>query len=302
MRLAIVGLGRMGANMARRLLRHGHEVVVHNRSPEPVAELAAEGAIAADELSDVVRLLEAPRVVWLMLPSGAITEEAIGSVAGLLAPGDLIVDGANSNYRDSIRRGTTLSASGIGFCDAGVSGGIWGLENGYCVMVGGSPEHYEMIRPAAEALSEPGGSLHVGPLGAGHFTKMVHNGIEYGMLQAFGEGFELLHAASEFEIDLHAVAELWRHGSVVQSWLLDLLEIALRDDRRLESLSGWVDDSGEGRWTVQDAVERGVPATVLAHALFARFTSRTDNAFAMKVIAALRKGFGGHAVRPTEDL
>jgi 6-phosphogluconate dehydrogenase len=297
MQLAIVGLGRMGGNMARRLVRGGHEVIVQNRSPEPVVELEREGATGVHELDGLPAALRAPRVVWLMLPAGAVTEDAVTKLATLLARGDIVVDGGNAFYRDSIRRAEMLGASGIGFLDAGVSGGIWGLSEGYCLMVGGDPEAFAAVEPAFDTLAQPGGYARVGPSGAGHFVKMVHNGIEYGMLQAFGEGFDLLHAAEEFSLDLHAVSEVWRHGSVVRSWLLDLLERALAEDPHLESITGFVDDSGEGRWTVQDAVERGVPATVLAHALFARFTSREHDSFAMQVIAALRKGFGGHAVR-----
>lgn len=298
MKLGMIGLGRMGGNMARRLLRNGHEVVVTNRSQPPIDEIvASDGAIGANEISDLVAALESPRVVWVMVPSGGPTEEVISELVEKLSSGDLVIDGGNSNFRDSIRRSAKLAEKDIDFMDAGVSGGIWGLEEGYCIMAGGKSESYERIRPAIETLVAPGGALHAGPVGAGHYTKMVHNGIEYGMLQAFGEGFELLSAAKEFDLDLAAVAELWRHGSVVRSWLLDLLVTALESDPNLDKLDGYVEDSGEGRWTVLEAVERGVPATALAHALFARFTSRTHNAFSMKVIAALRKEFGGHAVK-----
>ena len=300
MRLAMIGLGRMGANMARRLLRDGHEVVVHNRSVEPIAELEAEGAIGARALEDVPAALVPPRVVWLMVPAGDPTERILEQLGELLDDGDVVIDGGNSNYRDSIRRADALRGRGIAFVDAGTSGGIWGLDAGYCLMVGGAADAVALVEPAMRSLAAPGGFAHVGPSGAGHFTKMVHNGIEYGLLQAYAEGFELLHAAEEFDLDLEQVAELWRHGSVVRSWLLDLAATAFADDPRLERIAGFVDDSGEGRWTVSDAVERGVPVTAIAHALFARFTSRQDDSFAMRTIAALREGFGGHATKPKD--
>ncbi|HVE93127.1 MAG TPA: decarboxylating 6-phosphogluconate dehydrogenase [Actinomycetota bacterium] len=297
MRMAMVGLGRMGGNMALRLMRGGHEIVAFNRTEEKTRELQAQGAVAALSLEEVVANLQPPRVVWVMVPAGEPTEQTVQSLAGLLDPGDVVVDGGNSNYRDSVRRAGELAARGVLFLDSGTSGGIWGLDNGYCLMVGGPREAYDLIVPALQTLGAEGGYAHVGPSGAGHFVKMVHNGIEYGMLQAFGEGFELLAAADEFSLDLHQISELWRHGSVVRSWLLDLLETAFAQEPDLASLDGYVEDSGEGRWTVLDAVERGVPMTAISHALFARFTSRTDNAFGMKVIAALRQAFGGHAVR-----
>ncbi len=300
MRLAIVGLGRMGGNMARRLLREDHEVVVWNRSPEPAAELAAEGAEVVEDVSELREALAPPRVVWSMLPAGEITEQMVERLARVLESGDVIVEGGNAMYRDSIRRAESVAERGLRYLDVGVSGGIWGLDEGYCLMAGGTPEAFAVLEPAMRTLAPPDGYALLGPSGAGHFTKMVHNGIEYGMLQAFAEGFELLHAADEFSLDLHRVAGLWRNGSVVRSWLLDLLETALESDPSLDRLAGYVEDSGEGRWTVEDAVRRGVPATAIAHSLFARFASRQDDSYGMKVIAALREAFGGHGVRPGE--
>ncbi len=287
MKLGMIGLGRMGGNMAARLRDHGHDVVGYARTA-PEADVHS--------LDDLVAALDVPRIAWSMVPAGEATELTIELLAELLAEGDLVVDGGNSNYNDSIRRGELLSSRGIAFIDAGVSGGIWGRDNGYCVMAGGTTEAIERMLPVFEALAPPGGFAHVGPSGAGHFTKMVHNGIEYGLMQSFGEGYELLRA-SELGIDVPAAMSAWRQGSVVRSWLLDLLVSALEDDPELEGLRGYADDSGEGRWTVQEAVRLGVPAPAISAALYARFVSRQDDSPAMRVVAALRKAFGGHATR-----
>jgi 6-phosphogluconate dehydrogenase len=286
-KLGMVGLGRMGANMAERLRRHGHEVVGYDRDAT-VSQVVT--------LADLAAALDPPRVVWVMVPAGDATGSTVTDLARLLSPGDLVVDGGNSNYRDSIERAGALAEVGIGFVDAGVSGGIWGLENGYGLMVGGDPAHVEMIRPLLEALAPEGGLAHVGPPGAGHFTKMVHNGVEYGLMQAYGEGYELLRA-SELGIDVPAAVSAWRHGTVVRSWLLDLMATVLEEDPELESVKGWAEDSGEGRWTVEEAVRLGVPAPVISASLVARFVSRQPDSPAMKVVAALRRAFGGHAVR-----
>jgi 6-phosphogluconate dehydrogenase len=283
----MVGLGRMGGNMAERLRRSGHEVVGYDRNAD-IADVKT--------LPELVEALPAPRVVWVMVPAGEPTAATIAELGELLAVADLVIDGGNSNYRDSIAHADELAAKGIGFVDAGVSGGVWGLENGYGLMVGGSDEHVERIRPVLEALAPEGGLVHAGPVGAGHFTKMVHNGIEYGLMQAYAEGLELLRA-SELGIDVPGAVKAWRHGTVIRSWLLDLLDRALDEDPALEQLKGWADDSGEGRWTVQEAVRLAVPTPAISAALFARFASRQEESPAMKVIAALRQQFGGHAVQ-----
>jgi 6-phosphogluconate dehydrogenase len=289
MQLGMVGLGRMGANMAERLRRAGHEAIGYDRNPE-TSEVAS--------LDELVERLEKPRAIWCMVPAGDPTEETIRALAELLGEGDLVVDGGNSYFRDSLRRAEELRGRGILFCDAGVSGGIWGLAEGYCLMVGGNDEAIQRLEPALIALAPEGGYAHVGPSGAGHFVKMVHNGIEYGLLQAYGEGFQLMQASSEFpDLDLSQIAEVWRHGSVVRSWLLDLAARALEEDPGLEGIRGYVDDSGEGRWTVLEAVQSGVPVPAIADSLFARFDSRDDDPFAMKLIAALRQQFGGHGVK-----
>ncbi|MEX2159711.1 MAG: decarboxylating 6-phosphogluconate dehydrogenase [Dehalococcoidia bacterium] len=290
MKIGLVGLGRMGAGMAERWRRAGHEVVGYDRNPE-VRDVSS--------LAELVGRLEPPRFVWVMVPSGDPTEQTLRELAGEVESGDIIVDGGNSYYKDSVRHASELGEKGIRVLDIGVSGGIWGLEVGFCLMAGGPRDAYDEIEPALAALAPAGGYARAGPSGAGHFTKMVHNGIEYAMLQAYAEGFDLLQAASEFQLDLHQLASLWNHGSVVRSWLLELAERAFEKDPRLEGLEGYVEDSGEGRWTVLDAVERGVAADGIAHSLFARFTSRDENAFAMRVIAALRNEFGGHAVKTT---
>jgi 6-phosphogluconate dehydrogenase len=273
--------------MAERLRRGGHEVIGYTRDPE-ISDVGS--------LSELVDRLSAPRIVWVMIPAGAPTEQTIQELAGLLQTGDLIVDGGNSNFRDSMRRGAELEERGLLFADAGTSGGIWGLKEGYCLMVGGSDEAFGRIEPALRTLAPEEGYAHVGPCGAGHFTKMVHNGIEYAMLQAYAEGFEILRA-SQFELDLHRIAALWNHGSVVRSWLLELAESAFDKDPDLSKIRGYVEDSGEGRWTVFEAINEEVPAPAIALSLFSRFGSRQEDSFAMKVIAALRQEFGGHAVR-----
>jgi 6-phosphogluconate dehydrogenase len=287
MQIGMVGLGRMGANMAERLRRGGHDVIGYDRDPK-VSQVGT--------LSELVGKLAAPRTVWLMVPAGEATEQIIREVLHLLQSGDIVVDGGNSYFRDSIRRGEELEDLGILFVDAGTSGGVWGLENGYCMMAGGSEEAFARIEPALKTLAPEDGYAHVGPVGAGHFTKMVHNGIEYAMLEAYAEGFEILEA-STFELDLHEIARLWNRGSVVRSWLLELAERAFAKDPHLSQLRGYVEDSGEGRWTVLEAINESVPAPAIALSLFARFASRQDDSFAMKVIAALRNEFGGHAVK-----
>jgi 6-phosphogluconate dehydrogenase len=287
MKIGMVGLGRMGAGLAARLKGAGHEVVGYDQNPE-IADV--------DSLESLIASLEPPRIVWIMVPDGAPTEQTVSEVAALLSPDDIVIEGGNSFYKDSIRRAEEVSKLGLHYLDAGTSGGIWGLEVGFCLMIGGPREAFETVEPIFKALAPVDGYMHMGPSGAGHFTKMVHNGIEYGMMQAFAEGFELLKAYDE-PIDLHQTAALWNHGSVVRSWLLELAERAFENDPDLDELRGYVDDSGEGRWTVQEAVDRGVPASVITQALFARFSSRDDNAFGMRVLAALRNEFGGHAVR-----
>ena len=287
MKIGLVGLGRMGAGMAERLRRSGHEVLGYDRNPA-VTEVGS--------LPDLVAGLTPPRVVWLMVPAGAPTEATLQEVAGLVGPGDIVIDGGNSYYKDSVRRAGELAAHGIGFLDVGTSGGIWGLEVGFCLMVGGPRDAFDLVEPVLAALAPANGYAYLGPSGAGHYAKMVHNGIEYGLLQAYAEGFDLLQAA-DFGYDLHQLAGLWNNGSVIRSWLLELAERAFAKDPQLAGLKGYVDDSGEGRWTVIEAVERGVAVGVLAQSLFSRFTSREDNSFAMRVIAALRNEFGGHAVK-----
>jgi len=287
MKLGLVGLCRMGAGIAERLRRDDHEVIGYDRNPD-VSEVGS--------LKELLESLEPPRAIWVMVPSGDPTEATLKELAGLASPGDILIDGGNSMYKDSVRRAEELAKQGIKFLDIGTSGGVWGLEVGFCLMVGGPRDAFEAVEPALATLAPPEGYAHVGASGAGHYTKMVHNGIEYGMLQAYAEGFDLLQA-SDFDLDLGRLAALWNHGSVVRSWLLELAERALDKDPKLESLAGYVDDSGEGRWTVLEAVERGVAADTLAHALFRRFSSREENSFSMRMIAALRNEFGVHAVK-----
>ena len=296
MELGMIGLGRMGANMSERLVRGGHRVISYDRSAEAIQRVVDKGAVGAHSLADFVKQLTPPRAIWLMVPSGDPVDQTIEQLLPLIIEGDILVDGGNSNYKDSIRRGGKLSAQRLHFVDAGTSGGVWGLENGYCMMVGGEKEIVARLAPIFATLAPPDGYLHVGPNGAGHFVKMIHNGIEYGMLQAYGEGFELLKA-SQFDLDLGKISHLWNQGSVVRSWLLELAENAFEKDPKLSSIRGYVDDSGEGRWTVEEAIDKNVPAPVLMLSLFARFASRQEDSFSAKVIAALRNEFGGHAVK-----
>ena len=296
MKIGFVGLGRMGANMVRRLLRDGHEVVAFNRTPDKTREIAGEGAEAAFTLEELVSRLEKPRVVWIMVPAGDATEAQITELMALLEPGDIIVDGGNTNFHDDQRRHPELKAAGVHYVDAGVSGGIWGLANGFCLMVGGEREPVQHLEPVFRSLAPADGYLHVGGPGAGHYVKMVHNGIEYGMMQAYAEGFEILHS-SEYKLDLRGISHIWNHGSVVRSWLLELAERAFENDQDLAHLKGWVADSGEGRWTVQEAIDRDVPAPVITMSLLMRLRSRQDDSYGAKVLAALRNEFGGHAVK-----
>lgn len=301
MRIGMVGLGRMGANMTLRLIRGGHEVVAFDVDQDTVAKVAAEGATAAASLAEMIAELPTPRAVWLMVPAGDITSTTIDELGGLLDAGDVVIDGGNSLYSDSIDHAKDLADKGIAMLDCGVSGGIWGLEEGFCLMAGGDKEAFQRLEPILKTLAPQNGYAHVGESGAGHFTKMVHNGIEYALMQAYGEGFELLHE-SEFDLDSAQIAELWRHGSVVRSWLLDLAANALEGDKDLGQVAPYIDDSGEGRWTLNYAIEHAIPLPTIATALFARFASRQDASFAGKVIAALRKEFGGHETRkPTGE-
>ncbi len=296
MKLAMIGLGRMGGNMVRRLLRAGHEVVVYDRDPAAVQQISTEGAIGASSLADLASKLTAPKVAWMMVPSGGPTEGLTTELSSLFSAGDVVVDGANSNWKDSVRRAKSLEEKGILWVDAGTSGGVWGLENGYCLMVGGTPEAFAIVEPALKSLAPEEGYSHVGKPGAGHYVKMVHNGIEYGLLQAYAEGFELLRT-SPFSPNLHTIAKLWGKGSVVRSWLLELAERAFGADPELQQIKGYIDDSGTGRWTVEASIEQSVPAPVLTLSLQMRFRSRQDDSFGAKVIAALRNQFGGHAVK-----
>jgi 6-phosphogluconate dehydrogenase len=324
MRLAMIGLGRMGANIARRLMRGGHEIVAFDRDPEAVATLASEGAVAAESLDDLVAKLSGPRIFWVMLPAGDPTQSTVDRLMELSGPGDIIIDGGNSFYKDDIRRGAAAKEKQLHYVDVGTSGGVWGLDRGYCMMIGGDKETVDLLDPIFDTLS-PGygaitrttgrdapddraerGYIHAGPTGAGHFVKMVHNGIEYGLMQAYAEGFDILKGkASEklapeerFEIDLPDVAEVWRRGSVISSWLLDLCAIGLAKDHTLEGFSGRVADSGEGQWTIDAAMEEAVPAYVLSAALFSRYRSRVDSTFGDKLLSAMRFGFGGHVELP----
>jgi 6-phosphogluconate dehydrogenase len=299
MQLGMVGLGKMGANMTRRLLHGGHSVVVTDLSEDAIESAIKDGASGASNLADFVGKLSAPRVVWIMVPSGDSTEKTLSQLGDLLSQGDIVIDGGNSNYKDTMRRAETLQQKGVHFVDVGTSGGVWGLKEGYSMMIGGAQEAVDRIRPIIETLA-PGkdfGWGHVGPSGSGHFVKMVHNGIEYGMMQAYAEGFEIMRAKNEFGLDLHQIAEIWRYGSVVRSWLLDLTANALKDDQELSNIKGWVADSGEGRWTVFEAIDNDVPAPIITLALMARFISRQDESYAAKLLAAMRNQFGGHAIK-----
>ena len=297
MQLAMIGLGRMGGNMTERLLKGGHQVVVWDRSADAVAASAALGAAGATDLRTLCAKLASPRVIWIMVPAGKPVDDTIEALVPLLGRGDVLIDGGNSNYHDTIRRGKSLHARGLEFVDSGTSGGVWGLENGYCLMVGGTAEAVARCEPVFRTLAPPDGFAHVGPSGAGHFVKMIHNGIEYAMLEAYAEGYEILAAKQEFKLDLHQVAALWNRGSVVRSWMNELAERAFAKDPALAALRGYVEDSGEGRWTVQEAIDLDVPAPAIALSLFARFRSRQPESFGAKVIAALRNEFGGHAVK-----
>jgi 6-phosphogluconate dehydrogenase len=299
MQIAMIGLGRMGANMATRLSRGGHDVVAYDRSPDAAARAATAGAHPASSLDDLVKRLDAPRAIWVMVPAGEATETTVSSLGERLASGDVVIDGGNSNYKDSMRRAAALAERGIFFIDAGTSGGIWGLSEGYSLMIGGDAAPVARLRPIFETLAPASdrGWAHVGPSGAGHFVKMVHNGIEYGLMEAYAEGFSILRHKTEFDLDLAAVAELWRHGSVVRSWLLDLTARALADDPLLRDVAPYVSDSGEGRWTVSEAIDLDVPAPVITLALIQRLRSRDEESFADRLLAALRNQFGGHAVK-----
>ena len=302
MDIGMIGLGRMGGDMARRLMRGGHRVVVYDSQPEAVQALVDEGADGASSIEDMAGQLPSPRVAWVMVPSGEPTESTIDALADALSPEDVIIDGGNSNYKDSVRRAASLAERGLFFMDAGTSGGVWGLEEGYSIMVGGDPEVFRRLEPIFQTLA-PGsdrGYGRVGPAGSGHFVKMVHNGIEYGLMQAYAEGFELMMAKEGFGLDVAQIAGIWRHGSVVRSWLLDLTAAALEDDPALETIQAYVEDSGEGRWTVQESVDLNVPTPVISLALQARFRSRQEQPFGARLLAAMRNQFGGHAVRRAE--
>ena len=297
MRIGFIGLGRMGANMVRRLVRDGHEIVVYNRTPEKTREAEGEGAIASYSIEELVGKLEKPRAAWIMVPAGDATEAQIAELMEHLEPGDTIVDGGNTNFHDDQRRHPALKAKGINYVDAGVSGGVWGLKVGYCLMVGGEAAAVEPLVPIFTTLAPPNGYMHVGGPGAGHYVKMVHNGIEYGLMQAYAEGFEIMHA-SDYELDLGGISQLWMQGSVVRSWLLELAAHAFQaSGSDLEHIKGWVADSGEGRWTVQEAIDHDVPAPVITLSLQTRFRSRQQDSYGAKVLAALRNEFGGHEVK-----
>jgi 6-phosphogluconate dehydrogenase len=302
MDIAIIGLGKMGANMTTRMLRGGHRVVAFDLNEDSIKAAEAQGADGARTLDEIITKLASPRAVWVMVPAGNPTQSTITALAEILSPGDIIIDGGNSNYKDSIRRAEMLEENGIYFVDVGTSGGVWGLAEGYSMMVGGESEAVDRIRPVLETLA-PGLDLgwgHVGPAGAGHFVKMVHNGIEYGLMQAYAEGFEIMRAKEVFGLDLHQIAEIWRFGSVVRSWLLDLTADALAENPELEGIKDWVADSGEGRWTVFEAIDLDVPAPVITQALQARFVSRQEESYSAKLLAAMRNQFGGHAIKREE--
>jgi 6-phosphogluconate dehydrogenase len=296
MRIGMIGLGKMGANMSERLLKGGHEVVAFDLHAEAREAVASKGAEPAATLAEFVAKLTPPRAAWVMVPAGEATNSTIDQLAEHFERGDVIVDGGNSNYKEAIEIAARLEPKGIGFIDAGTSGGVWGLTEGYCLMVGGTKESVAVVEPVFLTLAPPNGYAHVGPVGAGHFVKMVHNGIEYGLMQAYAEGFDIMGSADEFNLDLHQIASIWRYGSVVRSWLLDLAERALRPDAGFDEIKGVVVDSGEGRWTAQEAIDRGVPAPVILTSLFTRFASQHEDSLQLKLVAALRNQFGGHAV------
>ena len=297
MRLAMIGLGRMGGNMSERLMKGGHEVLVFDRKAETRQHYVSLGAAAATSITEIPTKLKSPRIVWIMVPAGKPVDETIASLLPGMSKGDVIIDGGNSNFHDTMRRATELQTKGIHFVDSGTSGGIWGLANGYCLMIGASQEAFNLCEPIFKTLAPADGYAHMGPPGSGHYVKMVHNGIEYGMLQAYAEGYEILHASRDFKLDLHKIAAVWNHGSVVRSWLNELAELAFEKDRELSALRGYVEDSGEGRWTVQEAIDLDVPAPVITLSLLTRLRSRQADSFSAKVIAALRNEFGGHAVK-----
>jgi 6-phosphogluconate dehydrogenase len=299
MQLAMIGLGRMGGNMVQRLLQGGQQVVVFDQTAAAMKPHVAMGANGAKDLADLCGQLQTPRVVWVMVPAGAAVENTIDQLLPGLSRGDIIIDGGNSNYKDSIRRAARLKEKGLEFIDAGTSGGIWGLKIGYCLMIGASPEAFKHCEPIFKTLAPTDGYAHVGPPGAGHYVKMIHNGIEYGMLQAYAEGYEILHGSKDFKLDLRQISAVWNRGSVVRSWLNELAERAFAKDTELAALKGYVEDSGEGRWTVQEAIDLDVPAPVITLSLLTRFRSRQSDSFGAKVIAALRNEFGGHAVKST---
>jgi 6-phosphogluconate dehydrogenase len=302
MQIGMVGLGKMGLNMARRLLREGHEVIAYNRSPGQVEAIEGEGAAATTSIEEFLKKLTPPRFIWSMLPAGEITDRHIARLSPHLSEGDTLINGANGYYKDDVRRKEQLGELGIRYIDVGVAGGIWGLETGYCIMVGGDREDFERIIPLLESLSPDEGYMYCGPAGAGHFAKMVHNGIEYALMVAYGEGFEILKASPYNRyLDFSALSHLWNRGSVIRSWLLQLLETAFKKDPNLEKIRGYVEDTGEGRWTILQAVESGVSATSIAHALFKRFSSRQQDLFSDKILAALRRESGGHAVRGNDE-
>ncbi len=299
MELGMIGLGRMGSNMAQRLLAGGHRVIGYDPIPEAVQAVVDQGAVGASSTADMVAKLSTPRAVWVMVPSGDPTEATVNTVASELAEGDIVIDGGNSYYKDSMRRAAALSGRGLLFLDVGTSGGIWGLKEGYCLMVGGDAAAFQRMEPIFQTLapSPHRGYGHVGPSGAGHFVKMVHNGVEYGLMQAYAEGFELLEAKREFGLDLRHIADVWRYGSVVRSWLLDMTAAALQEDPKLQSVAAYVEDTGEGRWTVRESIDLAVPVPIISESLQARFRSRQDQPFGARMLAALRRQFGGHAVR-----
>ena len=297
MRLAMIGLGRMGGNMSERLIKGGQEVLVFDRKPDTRQRYVSLGAAAAESVAEIPSKLKSPRIVWIMVPAGKPVDETIALLLPGMSKGDVIIDGGNSNFHDTMRRAADLQAKGIHFVDSGTSGGIWGLANGYCLMIGASQEAFTLCEPIFKTLAPPDGYAHMGPPGAGHYVKMVHNGIEYGMLQAYAEGYEILHASRDFKLDLQKIAAVWNQGSVVRSWLNELAEKAFEKDGELTALRGYVEDSGEGRWTVQEAIDLDVPAPVITLSLLTRLRSRQTDSFSAKVIAALRNEFGGHAVK-----
>jgi 6-phosphogluconate dehydrogenase len=297
MRLAMIGLGRMGGNMSERLMKGGHEVVVFDRTPAAVQRYVSLGATPAASVTEITTKLKSPRIVWIMVPAGKPVDDTIASLLPGMSKGDVIIDGGNSNFHDTMRRAAELQGKGMHLVDSGTSGGIWGLANGYCLMIGASREAFTLCEPIFKTLAPTDGYAHMGPPGSGHYVKMVHNGIEYGALQAYAEGYEILHASRDFKLDLHKIAAVWNHGSVVRSWLNELAELAFEKDAQLSDLRGYVEDSGEGRWTVQEAIDLDVPAPVITLSLLTRLRSRQADSFSAKVIAALRNEFGGHAVK-----